>query len=188
MKNTLWIAVLMTGIAAGCSGSSDLVRLDKNALNLVTQEDRARLDKFVTQISQAKGDADAAKKAIAGASEESGKAKSEAERADLLSKAMSAKVQWMNAKKARVEAESKAQEKAVRTADAENEYQRALLAGEKGLIPYEGFSPKKYEAQFRGCQKALAEAWQVVEKATTAEKKAEDAYQKAMKKLDKFKD
>lgn len=188
MNRVTWIAVAVAVLATGCAGKTEMLRLKSDVLNLVPQEERAKLDPYVEAIAKAKQEAGTAKEAVTKAREEVGKAKSEKQHADLLASAKAAKVQWLDARKTRVEAERKARKKAVETADAEHEYQRALMASEKGLIPYEGFSPKKYEAQFRGFQKALAEANQAVDKASQAEKEAESAYNKAKEKLDKFKD
>ncbi len=190
MRQSLHIALVVAcaAVATGCAGKSDLMRLKPDVLNLVPQEDRARLDPFVTALNQARQDVQTARDAVTKTREEGGKARSESRRAELLATAMATKVAWLQARQARQESEVKAQEQAARSADAEHEYQRALLAFEKGLVPYEGFSAKKYEAQFHGTRKALAEAKQEVEKAAKSEKKAESDHKKAQERLDKFKD
>jgi len=186
MKRALWIIAVAGLSFAGCATRPEMVRLKSDALNLVPQEDRARLDPYAAAIATAKQEAETAKEAVEKARADVGKANSEKRRAELLLAAKTAKVGWLDAKKARVEAERKARKVAVKSADAEHEYQRALLAAEKGLIPYEGFSPNKYESQFRGYQKALAEAGLNVDKALQAEGNAETAYKQAKEKLDKF--
>jgi hypothetical protein len=188
MNRIALIAVIVVAATAGCAGKTEMLRLKSDVLNLVPEGDRARLNPYVEAIAKAKQDVASAKEALEKAQAEVKKGRTEKQRAALLADAKAAKVSWLDARKARLEAEHKAQKEAVDTADAEHEYQRAVLAAEKGLIPYENFSPKKYEAQFRGYQKALAEAKQAVDKATQAEKDAESAYKKAQEKLDKFTD
>lgn len=188
MNRFTWIAVMVMAATAGCAGKSEMLRLKSDVLNLVPEEDRARLDPYVEAIAKAKQEIATAKDAVEKARDEVKRGKSEKQHADLLAAAKAAKVEWLTARRARLDADHKAGKAAVDAADAEHEYQRAMLAAEKGLIPYENFSPKKYEAQFRGQQKSLAEAKLAADKAAQAEKDAEAAYKKAKEKADKFKD